>query len=607
MSACVQCLFVRSFGLPSPTIFQVCCSTWNSSLNGAELEDHLVLANKMGGGMVFQSPDAKPARIFLRTILDGKALLATCSLTLPRGGATEADVAAAAAAATSAAAAALGVDSAAAEFAALPSSSLSLQTLPNAAELFASALRRVGRLWFHPLAGAQDQTEPPQLTQAVALNDSVNVSLASLSSVIGAAAASQVPHEPVAAAAAAASAAASAAWSIPATPFAAAPSAPTPFGCVGPSSHIAWPATLSVSNLFAHSRPQPVKSRSTKLREMQERAPLQLTLLQFVQICSVPIESSDRTPAIPSVVLCNQPRRERPPSDKMPAPRSTALTAKAGMGSSSAPLQRKKSTGVRAAIEQDQQPRDNSCAAAPPAVEESSEGSLLLLGAAAAAGMQDGDVSPPNEESEAPDSNAELNEAEHEAPADAASSTTPVQPQLPAAEPAVPAAATPPCTPIAAAVPQSPDSLPSSSPPSEAALSPAPVAAPSPSPKVVIAVTLEELVEFQRFKAAQLAAATGAVTTAAASSSPSPSAWCLVPGASSVQPYASLPITPRSGYLHSVSLNGFSLPITGVHSLTGVAPVPLVPPSNFALRLDPAPINSSSQPVSAPPIEVNSN
>ena len=342
---------------------------------------------------------------------------------------------------------------------------------------------------------------------------------------------------------------------------------------------------------------------------MQERAPLQLNLLQFVQICSVPIESSDRTPAIPSVVLCNQPRRERPPSDRMPAPCSTALATIAHMASSSAPLKRKKIARVRVrAGQEDERPRDNSCAAAPPAVEESSEstGSLLLLGAAAAAGMQDGDVSPPNEESEAPDSNAELNEAEHEAPADAASSTTPVQPQLPAAEPAVPAAATPPCTPIAAAVPQSPDSQPSSSPPSEAALSPAPVAAPSPSPKVVIAVTLEELVEFQRFKAAQLAAATGAVTTAAASSSPSPSAWCLVPGASSVQPY-SLPITPRSGYLHSVSLNGFSLPITGVHSLTGVAPVPLVPPSNFALRLDPAPINSSSQPVSAPPIEVNSN
>ena len=65
----------------SPTIFQVCCSTWNTSLNRQELRAHLALASTKGG-MVFQSPDAEVTRAFLRTILHGRGLTAKCTVVM---------------------------------------------------------------------------------------------------------------------------------------------------------------------------------------------------------------------------------------------------------------------------------------------------------------------------------------------------------------------------------------------------------------------------------------------------------------------------------------------------------------------------------------------
>jgi hypothetical protein len=63
-----------------PHMFQVCCSTWISSLSRVELQDHLALANSTGtrGTMVFQSAAAHVTRQYLQAILQGKGLRA-CS------------------------------------------------------------------------------------------------------------------------------------------------------------------------------------------------------------------------------------------------------------------------------------------------------------------------------------------------------------------------------------------------------------------------------------------------------------------------------------------------------------------------------------------------
>jgi hypothetical protein len=123
-----------------PTIFQVCCNTWNSSLNRRELLDHLGIAYQKGG-MVFQAPEAEPTRRFLRAIILGKGLPAACTLKpMPQM--------------------VLGVPVTGAEAHAVahtnsstPSSlqpQCALQNLPNAMHLFLAALQRSDHLWFHP-------------------------------------------------------------------------------------------------------------------------------------------------------------------------------------------------------------------------------------------------------------------------------------------------------------------------------------------------------------------------------------------------------------------------------------------------------------------------
>ena len=84
-------------------------------------------------------------------------------------------------------------------------------------------------------------------------------------------------------------------------------SIPTPFGGYFGHSHVTQPLVMSASDLLAHIRRHPFKSRSTKLKEAYERAPLQLDLLPFVQISSEPIKLTGHIPAIsvPSVVIYN--------------------------------------------------------------------------------------------------------------------------------------------------------------------------------------------------------------------------------------------------------------------------------------------------------------
>ena len=618
----IVCLLVRP--LSSPTIFQVCCSTWNSSLNRAELEDHLLLANAKGG-MVFQAPEAEPARIFLRTILQGRALYASCSLRqppnlLPVGGEQASAVAAAAtgAGAAAAAAAVLGCDSSAAEFTALPSSSLLLHTLPDAKELFTTALAGVARLWFHPQADAEGQSQPLQQTQTIPLgSDSANASAALLPSLPGAAAAAQMPHEPVAAAAAAVTIAAVAACSMgpqpsdsgSAVPFSTL-SASTPFGYFGPS-HITLPLTLSASDLLAHNRPRAFKSRSTKLKEAYERAPLQLDLLPFVQISSVPIEMTGLSPAIsiPSVVICNQPRAVLQ-SGRVPAPCSTAAVAtSAAPTSASASPQRKGPTGIRAKStkllrkaarttidEIDESERARAAVATAAAAAAAAAGAaapqqesllLELLGAATSVKREPGpcgesDVhryqrdgeqleaqrAPPEQPSPSAAPSDAAASAGHSALDALASVADPVPAVVklkqettaisanprPAIESKAAESAAAPSPPVLAAAPDTVlaavavhDAAASSS--ARSAASGAPFSSAS-SDRMLITVTPEELLEFQMFKAA---------TAAAAAHSSSAYPWFLN-AATSLQSYTSMPITSRSGYLRSVRYDGSSLP-----------------------------------------------
>lgn len=59
-----------------PNMFQLSCPNWNSSLSREELEQHLL----RGSGKVFSSAAAFPTRVFIRGVLEGKGILAQCTL-----------------------------------------------------------------------------------------------------------------------------------------------------------------------------------------------------------------------------------------------------------------------------------------------------------------------------------------------------------------------------------------------------------------------------------------------------------------------------------------------------------------------------------------------
>jgi hypothetical protein len=109
--------------LLSPDIIQVCCNTWQSTLNRLELFEHLRIAHSKYG-MVFQGATAEPTRRFLNAILPGKGLRAECTLRYMPS----------------------------AEALAQPST---LQTLPVSHSLFLAAVSRAEPLWFHPSLAEQ--------------------------------------------------------------------------------------------------------------------------------------------------------------------------------------------------------------------------------------------------------------------------------------------------------------------------------------------------------------------------------------------------------------------------------------------------------------------
>jgi hypothetical protein len=227
----------------SPDIFQVCCNTWNSSLNRRELFEHLRIAHSKGG-MVFQAAQAETTRRFLHSILDGKGISAECVLRPSAPSATAVDAAttavilALAARLPSKAADLEGLPPAlsaetiaAAGLAHMPSLEPTLQSMPNAYHLFLGAVSRAEALWFHPSLAEQ---------LAMGLDSSL------------------APAAPAAAAAAAASASAAAG------------------------------AEVSTRNTHEHDGPG-----------------LQTRLLAVVQFVSIAQVETSCTPAIPSVVICN--------------------------------------------------------------------------------------------------------------------------------------------------------------------------------------------------------------------------------------------------------------------------------------------------------------
>lgn len=52
---------------------------WQSCLNDVELETHLVLANNSSGDLMYQQSKSQSTRHFLKSILEGKGLEATCT------------------------------------------------------------------------------------------------------------------------------------------------------------------------------------------------------------------------------------------------------------------------------------------------------------------------------------------------------------------------------------------------------------------------------------------------------------------------------------------------------------------------------------------------
>jgi hypothetical protein len=228
----------------SPDIFQVCCNTWNSSLNRRELFEHLRIAHSKGG-MVFQAAEAETTRRFLHSILDGKGIPAECVLrpSAPSAAAVDAATTAVilALAARLPSKAAEGLPPAlsaetiaAAGLAHIPSLEPTLQSMPHAYHLFLGAVSRAEPLWFHPSLAEQ---------LAMGLDSSL------------------APAAPAGAAAAAA------------------------------SSSAAAGAEVSTRNTHEHDGPG-----------------LQTRLLPLVQFVSIAQAETSRTPAIPSVVICNTPR-----------------------------------------------------------------------------------------------------------------------------------------------------------------------------------------------------------------------------------------------------------------------------------------------------------
>ena len=138
--------------LSSPTMLQVKLrGHWNSSLNRAELEDHLKLASAKGK-LEFQSLKADPARLFLHAVLEGKGLYATCSLRQPPNRPPVQTR-------EEAAAFHVGFHDC---LPGLPSSDVTLQSLDCAERTFSQVRQRLRPLWFHP---------PPALADAARDDD----------------------------------------------------------------------------------------------------------------------------------------------------------------------------------------------------------------------------------------------------------------------------------------------------------------------------------------------------------------------------------------------------------------------------------------------------
>jgi hypothetical protein len=274
--------------LSSPDIFQVCCNTWNSSLNRRELFEHLRIAHSKGG-MVFQAEEAETTRRFLKSVLDGKGIPAEC--TLPSVAAVSAATAAAAnvlavhSAAKAVEMAAKGLSAplqvtaeaiAAAAMHMFPTPSL--QTMSNAHNIFLGVVLSTEPLWFHPFHVEQ-----------LSMHDSSKAIVAG-----GLQPASASHHD---------------------SPSAASASATIDVGSGSQQSENSAEATR-LNN--AASSPQPEASSvpvvssgrkgsnfQKKVKQFVERSPLQTSLLGFVQFLSIAQPATTNTPAIPSVVICN--------------------------------------------------------------------------------------------------------------------------------------------------------------------------------------------------------------------------------------------------------------------------------------------------------------
>jgi hypothetical protein len=218
----------------SPTIQQIYCGGWNSSFGRADLEDHLRIANKKGT-MVFQSAETEHTRTFLRAVLQGRGIEATCRLRPldPNVAATELQQ-------LKSAATAAGASFSDASDA---NAVRTLQSCDDATrQLFLDALKRMPPLWFHeePAAG---------------------------------------PAIPAAAAAAAAS-----------SPMVIANAEPT----------------VASPHLAAFPLPQRRKDSAEA-----DRSSLHPGLLPFVQCLSKSQPATPNSPALPSVLICNQTRKRR--------------------------------------------------------------------------------------------------------------------------------------------------------------------------------------------------------------------------------------------------------------------------------------------------------
>jgi hypothetical protein len=485
--------------------------------------------------MVFQAPEAEAARTFLRTILDGKGLLATCSLrqppALPPGEQKGAGPNGASTSSSAGAAAGAGVSAPPPHIhAVLPASPHTLHNYPGAMNLLASSLRRVGPLWFHPGARDHDQT---QLTQSLPVRpDAAGMSLFTLRSILGAAAAPQTQYNPLATAAASSMG------------LQRSHSLPSPINSPSDASlswGLAWtptlfgppllPSVLSADLQFAaQNGARPLKSRSTKAKQAYDRSPLPLDLLPFVQISSIPIvldAASDSTVLIPSLVICNQ----------SAAARRVQPKRKAASDSTSVQTQRELSGRELSDPVEQRACGDAGQTSDSDAGDERQSPLLELLGA----------VHSIQSEVCAEDTGVDALAA------------------LASAADPVPAA-------IAAQTEAEAETETETSAPAVGSSS-SPAASPGPD-TFLVTMTSAELQAWERYKTAERA--TAAAAAAPARSPPSPAVCAHVrgldvsfgPGPQTI----CLPITPRSGIPHAVMFGGSSLPITGRHSLTETRP-----------------------------------